>query len=42
MGGFIVMKKTKAQSGEGSITFTMRNGRKYWTARITLGFDKDG
>ncbi len=36
------MKKTKAQSGEGSITYTMRNGRKYWTGRITLGFDKDG
>lgn len=36
------MKKTKAQSGEGSITYTMRNGRKYWTARITLGFDRNG
>ncbi|UHR03295.1 site-specific integrase [Peptoniphilus sp. GNH] len=33
------MKRTKNENGEGSITYQMRNGRKYYTGRYTLGYD---
>lgn len=33
---------TRTPSGMGSITYTLRDGKKYWTGRVTIGFDKDG
>ncbi len=36
------MKRTKKEHGEGSITYQMRNGRKYFTGRYTIGYDQDG
>lgn len=33
---------SKNASGLGSLTYTMRNGKKYWTGRITLGQDAQG
>ena len=30
---------SKIANGLGSLTYTMRNGKKYWTGRITLGQD---
>lgn len=32
----------KNSNGLGSITYTMRNGKKYWTGRVTLGTDING
>lgn len=34
--------KEKNSNGLGSLTFTMRNGKKYWTGRVTLGQDLQG
>ena len=36
------MKRTKKERGEGSITYQMRNGRKYYTGRYTIGYDQNG
>lgn len=36
------MKKTKKENGDGSITFQVRNGRKYFTGRYTVGYDENG
>ena len=33
---------SKNASGLGSLTYTMRNGKKYWTGRITIGQDIHG
>ncbi len=33
---------TRAPSGMGSITYAIRGGKKYWTGRVTLGFDLQG
>lgn len=30
---------SKIANGLGSLTYTMRNGKKYWTGRITIGQD---
>ncbi|WP_099950561.1 tyrosine-type recombinase/integrase [Ezakiella peruensis] len=35
-------KRSKRANGDGSITFRMRNGKKYYTASITLGYNRDG
>ena len=32
----------KNSNGLGSITYTMRDGKKYWTGRVTVGFDLNG
>lgn len=32
----------KNSNGMGSLTYVMRNGKKYWTGRVTLGFDENG
>lgn len=34
--------KEKNSNGLGSLTYSMRNGKKYWTGRVTLGQDLDG
>lgn len=36
------MKKVKKENGDGSITWQMRNGRKYYTGRYTVGYDSNG
>lgn len=36
------MKKIKKENGDGSITFQVRNGRKYFTGRYTVGYDENG
>lgn len=33
---------TRAPSGMGSVTYTIRGGKKYWTGRVTLGFNLEG
>lgn len=33
---------SKNASGLGSLTHTTRNGKKYWTGRITIGQDVHG
>lgn len=33
---------SKNSNGLGSITYVLRNGKKYWTGRVTLGFDANG
>ena len=33
---------SKNASGLGSLTYTIRNGKKYWTGRITIGQDVHG
>lgn len=32
----------KNSNGLGSIAYTMRDGKKYWTGRVTVGFDLNG
>lgn len=32
----------KNSNGLGSLTYTMRDGKKYWTGRVTVGFDLNG
>lgn len=32
----------KNANGLGTVTYVMRNGKKYWTGRVTLGFDANG
>lgn len=34
--------KSKKENGAGSITYQIRNGRKYFTGRYTLGYDDNG
>lgn len=34
--------KEKNSNGLGSLTYSMRNGKKYWTGRVTLGQDLEG
>lgn len=34
--------KEKNPNGLGSLTYSMRNGKKYWTGRVTLGQDLNG
>lgn len=34
--------KEKNTNGLGSLTYSMRNGKKYWTGRVTLGFNLNG
>lgn len=34
--------KEKNSNGLGSLTYSIRNGKKYWTGRVTLGQDLDG
>ncbi|WP_148464866.1 tyrosine-type recombinase/integrase [Peptoniphilus harei] len=34
--------KEKNPNGLGSLTYSIRNGKKYWTGRVTLGQDLDG
>lgn len=34
--------KEKNSNGMGSLTYVIRNGKKYWTGRITLGIDDTG
>lgn len=34
--------KEKNPNGLGSLTFSIRNGKKYWTGRVTLGQDLEG
>lgn len=36
------MKKVKKENGDGSITYQLRNGRKYYTGRYTVGYDSNG
>lgn len=36
------MKKIKKENGDGSITYQLRNGRKYYTGRYTVGYDSNG
>ena len=36
------MKKRKNENGEGSLTYQIRNGRKYYTGRYTVGYDEYG
>lgn len=36
------MKKVKKENGDGSITYQLRNGRKYYTGRYTVGYDSSG
>lgn len=33
---------SKNANGLGSLTYAMRNGKKYWTGRITIGQDVHG
>ena len=32
----------KNGNGEGSVTYKMRNGRRYYTCQLTIGFDENG
>lgn len=32
----------KNSNGMGSVTYTMRDGKKYWTGRVSVGFDVNG
>ena len=34
--------KEKNPNGLGSLTYSIRNGKKYWTGRVTLGQDLQG
>ena len=34
--------KEKNPNGLGSLTYRIVNGKKYWTGRVTLGFDLNG
>lgn len=36
------MGKVKKENGASSITYQIRNGRKYFTGRYTLGYDNNG
>lgn len=36
------MGKVKKENGAGSITYQIRNGRKYFTGRYTVGYDENG
>lgn len=33
---------TKKTNGEGSLTVTTRNGKPYYTGKVTIGFDQNG